>query len=113
MKKLILSGLAIVVLAFTGWVAVTMAPLAQANTETTSVAADYQTLTFNIEKMTCAACPITVKKAMKKVEGVKDVTVDYDAKTATVNFDPALTSAEEIAAASTNAGYPASVAEPA
>jgi mercuric ion binding protein len=67
-----------------------------------------QTVTFAVEKMTCAACPITVRKAMEKVEGVKSVDVDFGAKTATVIFDPTITSAEKIGAASTNAGYPAS-----
>jgi mercuric ion binding protein len=66
-----------------------------------------QTTTFSIENMTCALCPVTVKKAMEGVEGVRSVEVDFDAKTATVVFDPAATNADAIAAASTNAGYPA------
>ncbi|MFZ5617876.1 MAG: heavy-metal-associated domain-containing protein, partial [Pseudomonadota bacterium] len=33
--------------------------------------------------------------------------VDFDAKTATVVYDPSVATADEIAAASTNAGYPA------
>ncbi|MBL4619752.1 MAG: heavy-metal-associated domain-containing protein [Marinicaulis sp.] len=62
---------------------------------------------FAIEKMTCATCPITVKKAMGKVDGVQSVDVDFEAKTATVVFDPSKTTPEQIADASTNAGYPA------
>jgi len=69
--------------------------------------ATVQSQTFAIEKMTCATCPITVKKAMRKVEGVKSVSVDFTAKTATANFDPAITDIAAIASASTNAGYPA------
>ena len=69
-----------------------------------------KTETFNTEKMTCAACPITVKKAMGKVSGVSSVDVDFRAKTATVTFDPKRTDASAIASASTNAGYPASIA---
>jgi len=68
-----------------------------------------QTRTFAIENMTCATCPITVNKAMSKVTGVKSVDVDFDAKTATVEFDPAVTTTNEIAHASTNAGYPATL----
>ncbi len=68
-----------------------------------------RTLTFAIENMTCALCPITVKRAMEGVPGVQSVAVDFEAKTATVTFDPATASAEAIAAASTNAGYPARV----
>lgn len=66
-----------------------------------------QTVIFSVENMTCALCPVTVKKAMEGVAGVKSVTVDFDAKTATAVFDPSVTNADAIAAASTNAGYPA------
>lgn len=66
-----------------------------------------QTVTFAIENMTCALCPVTVMKAMTGVPGVRSVTVDFEAKTATVVFDPAAATAADIAAASTNAGYPA------
>jgi mercuric ion binding protein len=66
-----------------------------------------QTATFNVPGMTCALCPITVRKAMESVEGVKSVAVDFDARTATVTFDPSMTTIEAIATASANAGYPA------
>lgn len=62
---------------------------------------------FSIKNMTCATCPISVKIAMERVSGVKSVVVDFRAKTATVIFDAAVTSIEAIAAASTDAGYPA------
>lgn len=75
----------------------------------TAVAAT-RTATFAVENMTCALCPITVKKAMERVAGVRSVEVDFEAKTATVVFDPALATAEAIAAASTDAGYPARLA---
>ncbi|MBL8907338.1 MAG: heavy-metal-associated domain-containing protein [Rhizobiales bacterium] len=66
-----------------------------------------QTTVFAIENMTCALCPVTVKAAMEGVNGVNSVRIDFDAKTATVVFDPALTTAGAIAASSANAGYPA------
>ena len=69
-----------------------------------------KTETFNIEKMTCATCPITVKKAMGKVSGVSSVDVDFQSKTAKVTFDPKRTTESAIASASTNAGYPAKIA---
>ncbi|MET4131083.1 mercuric ion binding protein [Porphyrobacter sp. MBR-155] len=69
-------------------------------------AAQAQT-TFAIENMTCAMCPITVRTAMEGVTGVSAVEVDFDAKTARASYDPKRTSATAIAAASTNAGYPA------
>ena len=71
-------------------------------------AAPQQTALFAIENMTCPACPFTVKKAMKGVQGVKSVAVNFGTKTATVVFDPTVATAGEIGKASTNAGYPAS-----
>lgn len=68
------------------------------------------TTTFAIENMTCALCPVTVKTAMERVEGVQSVKIDFAAKTATVVFDPSVTTPEVIAAASTNVGYPATPA---
>lgn len=64
---------------------------------------------FTIEKMTCKMCPITVRKAMEKVDGVVKATVDYDQKIATVIFDPKKTNTDAIALASTNIGYPATL----
>ena len=78
-----------------------MIPAAQAATAE-------QRQVFAIENMTCELCPVTVKKAMEGVQGVKSVEVDFEAKTAAVTFDPSATTIEAIAAASTNAGYPAS-----
>jgi mercuric ion binding protein len=69
------------------------------------------TATFSIEKMTCATCPITVRKAMQRVDGVKEVTVDFDSRTAIVVYDASLTNVEEIAASSTNVGFPATPIE--
>lgn len=76
----------------------------------TAQAASERTVTFTVQNMTCALCPVTVKTAMERVNGVRSVAVDFAAKTATVVFDPSLTTPEAIGAASTNAGYPASPA---
>lgn len=73
-----------------------------------AAAAQQQSTTFTIQNMTCATCPITVRKAMEAVPGVSAVAVDFQAKTARVTYDPRRTTAAAIAAASTNAGYPAS-----
>jgi len=86
---------------------VAISPLAAQSA--TTQAATIETQTFAIENMTCALCPVTVKSAMERVSGVRSVQIDFDAKTATVMFDPSVTTVEAITAASTNAGYPASV----
>ena len=68
-----------------------------------------ETASFSVEKMTCASCPIAVRKAMERVDGVRSVKVDLDSKTAVVTFDAGMTTAAAIGAASTNVGFPATV----
>ena len=65
-----------------------------------------QTVSMSVERMTCALCPLTIRKAMERVDGVQHVDVDYDTKTATVTFDDTKTTAADIAQASTDVGYP-------
>lgn len=87
------------------WAAVASSPNQAQSAGTTT--AESQSATFAIENMTCALCPVTVRKAMEGVTGVKSVSVGFENKTATVLFDPAVTDTAAIAAASTNAGYAA------
>ena len=76
---------------------------------TAAVADQDATATFDVDKMTCATCPIAVKKAMERVDGVKDVKVDYESKTAVVTFDPETTTTSAIGQASADVGFPATV----
>lgn len=69
--------------------------------------ADELTATFVVEKMNCALCPVTVRKAILNVEGVIEAAVDYQSKIATVTYDDTRTDLTQIAKASTNIGYPA------
>ncbi|MFZ5610113.1 MAG: heavy-metal-associated domain-containing protein [Pseudomonadota bacterium] len=108
MKRPLILAAALLSLGGLGALALTTISSVAAQSAAQQVAAA-QTTTFAIRNMTCALCPVTVKKAMEGVAGVTSVTVDFDAKTATVVFDPSVTNADAIAAASTNAGYPASV----
>lgn len=68
-----------------------------------------QTVTLNLPTMNCAMCPITVKKALNKVDGVTRVEVSYENKQAVVTFDDTQISAETLVEATTNAGYPSSI----
>ncbi|MFL6602528.1 MAG: heavy-metal-associated domain-containing protein [Steroidobacteraceae bacterium] len=74
-----------------------------------ALAAEPRTVTIGVEHMTCAACPITVRKALSQVAGVSASTVDMKAHTATVTFDPGRTTPDALAAAVSNAGFPAKV----
>lgn len=68
-----------------------------------------QTVTLSVPGMTCAACPITVKKALTKVDGVQKADVSFDKREAVVTFDDAKTTADALTKATANAGYPSSV----
>lgn len=68
-----------------------------------------KTVTLAVPGMSCAACPITVKKALSKVDGVEKAEVDYENRQATVIFDDAKTDAAKLTRATADAGYPSSV----
>jgi len=68
-----------------------------------------QTVTLDVQNMTCAVCPITVKKALEKVPGVTEAKVDFDKKTASVSFDPEKANPAAMTKATAEAGYPSSV----
>lgn len=68
-----------------------------------------RTVTLSVPGMTCAACPITVKKALTGVAGVHKAAVSYARREAVVTFDDARTTPAALAKASENAGYPATV----
>jgi mercuric ion binding protein len=59
--------------------------------------------------MTCAACPITVKKAISKVAGVEKTEISFEKREAVVTFDDATTNVEALTKATENAGYPSTV----
>lgn len=65
-----------------------------------------QTVTLSVPGMNCAACPITVKLALSKVDGVSQVDVNYPDREAVVTFDDTRTSLKALTEATTNAGYP-------
>jgi mercuric ion binding protein len=73
------------------------------------LAGTLQTVTLEVKNMTCAVCPITVKKALERVPGVTEGKVDFDKKTASVSFDPDKASPAELTKATGDAGYPSSV----
>jgi mercuric ion binding protein len=68
-----------------------------------------QTVTLSVPGMTCAACPITVKKALSKVDGVSQVNVTFEKREAVVTFDDAKADTQKLTKATEDAGYPSSV----
>lgn len=74
-------------------------------------AAATQTVTLSVPDMSCAACPITVKQALSKVDGVSAVTVSLQDRKAVVTFEDTKTNAQELTEATKAAGYPSSIAD--
>jgi len=62
---------------------------------------------FEIEGMTCAACVRRVERALEKVEGVRAASVNLATERATVDYDPALVSVDDLTGAIAGAGYKA------
>lgn len=85
------------------------AVLLAALTPTFALAAPPRTVVLEVRNMTCALCPLTVRKSLEKVPGVNRAEVDFAGKTATVVFDADQTSPEALAKATTDAGFPAAV----
>lgn len=74
-----------------------------------TAASSTQSVTLVVQNMTCPLCPFTVRKALEDVPGVTKVSVDFDAKTVTVAFDPSKTNAQALIQATGNAGFPSMV----
>jgi mercuric ion binding protein len=68
-----------------------------------------QTVTLSIPTMNCAACPITVRKALTRLEGVVSVKSDLDKRQTTVVFDDARVNLAAITQATKEAGFPSTV----
>jgi periplasmic mercuric ion binding protein len=78
-------------------------------TSTTAQAGELKTITLSVDKMTCNMCPITVKKALRKVDGVSEVSAKYEGDGigwATVTYDPSKVKIEDLTFATEQAGYP-------
>lgn len=82
--------------------------LAAAGISLPAVAAQ-RTVVLSVPSMNCAACPITVRKALEKVPGVQAVRATLEPPEAVVTFDDAKTSVDRLTEASEQAGYPSSV----
>ena len=94
MKKLILSG-------------VLLALVAACGTATTAKEVEIKTSTLQ-----CALCEKTVSDAIEKVDGVSSVFIDMEKKTVRVVFAEGATNVTEIESAISGAGYQANGSKP-
>jgi len=64
-----------------------------------------ETITMNVQGMTCGGCVASVTRILKAVPGVTEVAVTLDPGAAKVTFDPARTGVPAMRAAVEDAGY--------
>lgn len=69
-----------------------------------------KTVTLSVPSMDCPVCPITVKKSLSNVRGVSKTEVSFERREAIVSFEDTQTSIEALIKATTNAGYPSTLA---
>jgi mercuric ion binding protein len=65
-----------------------------------------QTVTLAVDNLFCASCPYIVKQTLANVQGVRNVAVSYERKTAVVTFDDAHTSVAALTEATKSMGFP-------
>ena len=79
-----------------------------------STLAAEKTVALNVKNADCVLCPPIVKRSLVQVPGVKAVEIKQADRTApfmaTVTFDDAVANVPTLIAATTKAGYPASLA---
>ncbi len=66
-------------------------------------------VTLSVQNITCAACAVTVKKSLTRVDGVKVALVTSIPPQAVVTYDPTRISVERLVDATTKAGFPSMI----
>ena len=73
--------------------------------QTKKTESDLQTVMIKVPTVVCNSCATTIKSAVKKVPGVKSVSVDVDKKVATVEYNPEKVTLAGLEKAIADAGY--------
>lgn len=74
----------------------------------TTHAGEIKNACLNVEGMTCSACAVTIKSAIKKLDGIKNIQVSLEKKNAIISYDSAFTNSNEIKSKIDSIGYMAS-----
>lgn len=71
--------------------------------------AENRNVVLLVPSMNCPICPITLRKALEKQVGVRQVAFDYPAKLVTIDFDDSKTDPSTLSKATGEAGYPSEI----
>ncbi len=77
-----------------------------------ALAGEPRVAVLDVPGMFCSLCPVTVRKALMRVPGVLDAKADLATKRAEAKYDPDKVSAESLAKAVSDAGFPAMLHQP-
>lgn len=78
---------------------------------TSSAWAAPKSVTLAVPGMTCPTCPVTIKKALMKEQGVSGVAVRYEKKELVVSFDDTKTTTAKIMQSTASVGFPSQIAK--
>ena len=85
-------------------------PVAAAAAAVTAPSPDSASVRLAIRGMTCGGCAIAARKVLTRLDGVVKADVSYETQLATVVYDPARVTIEQMIAAVKKLGYTATVA---
>ena len=74
------------------------------NTSALGEGTSTQEVTLKVDGMTCKMCPLTIKTALKRLDGVVDADVIYEDKEVKVRYEKDKVTADEIIKVIENAG---------
>ena len=74
-----------------------------------STSAELKSVTLAVPGMDCPVCPVTVRKALERVEGVHEIIVEYETRTVVVAYDDTRIVLPALTQATTDAGFPSTV----
>ena len=106
MNKIALWGVTVLIVGML--ISPNMIPILASNNNTAQ-STPVKQVVLNVEGMTCAACSVTVKKSLERVDGVQKANVMMNPLEAIVIYDPAKVSVEQLIEATKNVGYPTSI----
>ncbi len=77
------------------------------STQSSEESTNTQEVTLKVDGMTCKMCPLTIKTALKKLDGVVDAEVSYKDKEVKVVYEEGEVTVDEIVKTIENAGFKA------
>ena len=77
------------------------------STQSSEEGTNTQEVTVKVEGMTCGTCPLTIKAALKRLDGVVNANVSYEDEEAKVSYEEGKVTVDEIVKTIENAGFKA------